>query len=76
MITLRCVGGPYHGRHVQVASSETQLTPAMIARGRIRPLTGEHEDLPLPTFGHGYYAPQNRTRNGRIERVLRWEGEL
>jgi hypothetical protein len=55
-----------------VASAEQKLSMPMIARGGADQRTDEHDIL----FGDGYYAPQNRVMNGRVERVLRWEGEL
>jgi hypothetical protein len=47
----------------------------MIAHGYTNPDSAPPA-LPRPAFGDGYYAPRNMTRDGHVERVLRWEGEL
>ncbi len=68
-IELVCLGGPYNGQRVRVPSTETRITPAMIAGGDVG-------TLPEPAFGEGYYSPQDREFGGQTVRVLRWEGEL
>lgn len=63
MIELVCVGGPLNGQRLTVSTSESYFT-------------SKGEAVAEPPFGSGYYAPRNRTIADRVERVLRWEGEL
>lgn len=68
MIEVLCLGGPLNGQRVKLDLEKTSYTYPELA--------GDDLAFEVPPFGSGYYAWQKREIDGRVERVLRWEGEL